>query len=190
MILSVDMGFSNYGLSIWKNNQPVKLALIQTKKDKTHRGLVSEDIIRRHKDMCNKLHEIIRRYRPQLLVGEMPTFGAQSSAAAVAMTIATITTLTLCEACQIKTLWHTPKEIKKHFIGDPNASKQEIMERVCQQYNWPIIHKRIKDPRLQNGYRIQPVYHIGSTPIPAGKFEHIADSIAAYHTAKHFYRRD
>jgi len=189
MILAVDQGFANYGYSIWDRGKLIRIGIIQTKPHRTKKIKISEDMIRRNKIIVTKLNQIIKKYKIHAIVGEMPGFGAQSSSAAVAMTMASAITLTLCNVHQIETLWHTPREIKKYFTGDPNASKTDIMDAVCKKQNWKKSYKRVKDTKSSDGFRMQPTYSILGKTIPMGKFEHIADAIASYYTAKYYFEK-
>ena len=186
--MSVDMGFSNYAYTLWDGHKHVKSDLIQTRK-KTD-GRVSTDMIRRHEIISSGLSQVMKENRITLLIGEMPGFGAQSSSAAVAMTMASAITLTLCLENNIPTIWHTPREIKKCFTGNPDATKKEMMMEACKRHGWPITHKKVKDLKTLKGYREDASYHVDSKKLPGNKFEHIADSVAAYYTARHFYERE
>jgi Holliday junction resolvasome RuvABC endonuclease subunit len=182
MIISVDMGLSNYGFTLWEKDKLLSVHLIQTKKEKN--VTVSKDMIRRHKIIVFALCKVFNRCNITGLVGEMPGFGSQSCSAAVAMTMASTITLTLCNAYKIPMLWHTPRTIKKYFTGNPNASKKDMMKEACFRHNWKITQKRIKDSKKLIGYRHDSTYHVMGKKYSMGKFEHIADSIAAYYTAK------
>lgn len=190
MIISVDQGFANYGYSVWDSNLPVSVGVIQTKRTKDRKIRVSEDMIKRHSTIASALNALIVKHKPQALVGEMPGFGAQSSAAAVAMTMASSITLTLCNTHKIPTIWHTPREIKEHFTGNPDASKEDMMLEACKRHNWKITYKTIKFRISGKVARRDPIYHVMGKQLPKAKFEHIADSIAAYYTAKYFHEKE
>jgi len=184
MIMSVDQGFSNYAYTLWDGYKHVKSDLIQTRKETG--GRVSTDMIRRHEIISSGLSQVMKDNRITLLIGEMPGFGAQSSSAAVAMTMASAITLTLCLEHNIPTIWHTPREIKRCFTGNPNASKKDMMNETCKRHGWPITFKKVKD-QSTIGYREDATYHVDGEALPANKFEHIADSIGAYYTARYYY---
>lgn len=190
MILAVDQGFANYGYSIWDKGEPIKVGIIQTKPHRTKKIKVSVDMIRRNEIIVSKLNQIIKKYKIHAIVGEMPGFGAKSSSAAVAMTMASAITLTLCNTHKLQTLWHTPREIKKYFTGNPDASKEDIMKEACKRHNWDITFKRVRMPNKRGEYRLDPLYHVMGKQLPKGKFEHIADAIASYHTAKYYFEKE
>ena len=183
MIMSVDQGFSNYAYTLWDGRKYIKSDLIQTRKETG--GRVSTDMIRRHEIISSGLSQVMKDNRIILLIGEMPGFGAQSSSAAVAMTMASAITLTLCLEYNIPTIWHTPRDIKKCFTGNPNASKKDMMNEACKRQGWPITFKKVKD-QSTIGYRKDATYHVDEKTLPANKFEHIADSIGAYYTARYY----
>lgn len=189
MIISVDQGFSNYGFTIWKDNQILLADIIQTHKDIPKGTLVVTDMLRRHLILSTALNNLFLTYKPNALVGEMPGFGAQSASAMRNMTMASAITLTLCMAHKIQTIWHDPREIKKHFTGDPNAPKEVIMMEACKRHNWEITYKTVKHRFKCRLPRRDPMYHVMGKRLPKAKFEHIADSIAAYYTARHFYKK-
>ena len=190
MIISVDPGLANYGFSCWHKGEPIEVGVIKTKKPKNYRGKISEDLGRRCKEVSSALHELIIKIKPDLVVGEMPGFGAKSSSAAVAMTMASSITITLCNIHNLETIWHTPREIKEYFTGNPHASKQEMMIAACKHHGWSITYKQVKDKKASGGYRTDSIYWPLSKAMPGGKFEHVADSIGAYHTARHYCQQE
>jgi hypothetical protein len=105
------------------------------------------------------------------------------------MTMASAITLTLCTTHGLQTVWHTPREIKDFITGNPDASKVDVMNAVCDRHKWKRTYKPVKDRNALGGYRRDPTYHVLGKHLPMGKFEHIADSIAAYHTARHYHRK-
>ncbi len=187
MIISVDMGFKNYGYSVWDKGVIDRVGILQTAQAPAKS--IAEDMIRRHQVICSGLIALFDKTDPKLLVGEMPGFGSQSSKAAVFMTMASAITLTLCTSYGLKTIWHTPSEIKGHFTGNKRASKKEMMAEACKRHGWDITYKTVKDQNAVGGFRLDPLYRVMGETLPMGKFEHIADSIGAFYTAKYFHER-
>jgi len=184
MILSVDTGLNNFGLAvIGYTGSIIHVETIKTHKTSFKGIPVSKDMCDRITLINRRLHEICKEYTIFEVTGEMPTFGAKSSNAAVAMSTAATIILGLCAAINVKPIWESPRRIKQHFTGIPDASKKQIMEECCRRYSWEITYNviRTKEGNLK---REDPVYHVLGQTLSANTFEHIADAIAAYHTCK------
>ncbi len=182
MILAVDTGLTNFGLSVFgPTGMCEHLQLIQTKKSKGKGLTVAQDMSDRIFYITRELNNVFNDYPIFEVVGELPTFGAQSSSAAVAMSVGATIILSVCEMQGIKPIWYSPRDVKKNFTGEPNASKSLIMKTACQKYDWPITYKEV---RTKKEIRKDPVYHVMGKKYGAGSFEHLADSIAAYHSFK------
>lgn len=182
MIMAVDTGLKNFGLSVFNSEGGCEyLQLIKTSKSKEKGLSVAQDMSNRITHITRKLNEVFNDYPIFEVVGELPTFGAKSSLAAVAMSVGATIILTTCELQGIEPKWYSPREIKKNFTGDPNASKSLIMKTACQKYNWNIKYKEI---RTKTKIRKDPIYYVMGKKYGAGNFEHLADSIAAYHSFK------
>jgi len=74
------------------------------------------------------LHATIARWKPNLVTGEVPT-GAQSARAALSFGFSTM----LLATVPVPIIEVTPREVKLASVGDPKASKEEMMEWARKQ---------------------------------------------------------
>jgi len=184
MILSVDTGLKNYALVVLDEKGTVYHAeVIQSEKTKK-KGRIAEDYANRITGIYTRLKDIIDdpAYCIDTITGELPSFGAQSSNAAVSLTAGATIMLGVSALYKMPIIYASPEEIKESFTGDPHASKKVIMQRVCKLYGWDITYKQVKPKNKP--IRHDPVYHVMGQKLSAGYFEHIADAIAAFHTCK------
>ena len=178
MILSVDTGLSNFGVSIIGPTGSIEhVETIQTKRLTQKNKSVADEVRRRIGVIAGRLNELFSGWPIYEITGEIPTFGAQSSDAALSLTSGASIILTLCVAYQITPRWETPANVKLAFTDNPDASKKEIMEACCRYYGWPISYNEV---RIKGKLRKDPVYRVLGNNMSAGYFEHIADSLAAY----------
>jgi len=181
-ILSVDTGLNNFGYSVFKgqNGDLVHYDTIRTKKKKKKGERVSTVYVQQIETIVETLVSVISLYGIRGVTGEMPTFGAQSSKAAISLTSGAAIILTLAEGNKLPTRWVTPMELKEVFTGDPHADKKTIMAKVCEIYGWQIEDKPVFCRKTNKQLRTDKVYHTGRGAMGGNKFEHIADSIAAH----------
>ena len=185
MIISVDTGLNNFGLVAIdpEENHAIKFAtVIQPKKTKDKKVRVSTDYAAKITHITEVIKEVIAQYPIHGITGEMPSFGAQSSKAAISLTAGASIILTVAAMAGLPTMWQPPNLLKKTFTGNYQATKKDIMRVACWMYGWEITHNKVKDKKKELGFRMDPVYHVMGTKMSAGYFEHIADAIAAYHT--------
>lgn len=182
-ILAVDTGINNFGLSIFRRTTGVirHVETIRTKKKK-YKGSIAADNIHKICLIAKRLDFLIKKYKVIGLVGEMPSFGAQSSTAAISLTAGASIILTLKEAHSLPAIWKSPREVKEGFTGDPNAPKTKIMRACCDLYKWDMVDKTIRCRKTKKVIRIDTVYHVMGRKMGSNEFEHIADSIAAYYS--------
>jgi Holliday junction resolvasome RuvABC endonuclease subunit len=131
---------------------------------------VTADDTRRIKESCLWLQELITRFKPKLVVVELPLSGAKSSLAAKGMSFATGYTVGLLTLLQeplgFKIVYYTPYDTKKVCCGHRHAEKDQMIKAAAHAFPhvvWP--QKRVKKGN-------PPEYH------PA-KSEAIADSLCA-----------
>jgi len=184
MKLTVDMALKNFGWAAIENGCPVAVGVIQSKKTKDKKKRKSLDYTHRITHLADELLKLFRKYRPTHVTGEMPTFGSQSTDAAVSLTASSAVMLTLLNAFKTPVVWVTPEECKLSFTGSKTASKVDMMIEACKRNGWDITYKPIKDKKTQEVIRVDAIYHVLGEALPGSKFEHIADAIAAYDAVK------
>lgn len=160
--VSFDPGIGSFGVAVLVNKRPTQLFLLTTDKDK--KLPVSFDDHRRLVYMLDQLREIVEDINPHYLVAEIPSGGAQSSAAAKYLAYSAA----ILAACRIfldlPIGLVTPIEIKKDF-GEGEKGKKTIIDKALRMYpelNWP----KNKRGGLASDKQL----------------EHCADAIAAFHT--------
>ena len=185
MILSIDTGLANFGLSVFDKQDRIHYTkTIQTKKSKVKGLRVSTDYTNRIRHILVQLKKVILTYEPKIITAEMPSFGSQDSRAAVGMTAGSTILLGSSVFNDIPIVLASPRQIKEYFTKDPNADKKLIMSKCCDIYGWGITYKTVYFKKKDKPDRKDPIYNIMGKKLSAGYFEHIADSIAAYYTCK------
>ena len=185
MILSIDTGLANFGLSVFDKQDRIHYTkTIQTKKSKVKGLRVSTDYTNRIRHILVQLKKVILTYEPKIITAEMPSFGSQDSRAAVGMTAGSTILLGSSVFNNIPMVLASPRQIKEYFTKDPNADKKLIMSKCCDIYGWDITYKTVCFKEKDKPDRKDPIYNVMGKQLSAGYFEHIADSIAAYYTCK------
>lgn len=112
--------------------------------------------------------ELINICRPASgIIAEMPSAGARSATALRAMGMALALAAAAVEELQIPAEWVQPQDSKLALTGRKDASKELMQCTVLELY--PGIESHI--PRRGG-------------KVVKDKWEHIADAVAAYHTAR------
>ena len=114
--------------------------------------------------MIKELQDLDEEYVFDLVVAELPTGGAQNANAAESMAIAKTVVACLSTLWDIPLLSVTPSDVKIAGAGKKNASKTEVSNGVAELY--PQLRRVYGSARAKSGWN--------------GKFEHVADSIAAF----------
>ena len=185
MILSIDTGLNNFGISVIGLDGAIHyMDVIRTKKETKKGTSVASDYTRRLAYITTELKKVIVEYPLTIITAEMPSFGAQSFDAIVSLTAGATIVISLSSFHNLPLVYTSPGDVKESFTGDRNASKKKIMAKCCKMYGWDITYKSIKDKRVPGGIRKDPIYHVMGKKLGAGYFEHIADSIAVFHTCK------
>lgn len=184
MILSIDTGLDNYGLAVIDPLARIiaHVETIKTARTKDKKKRVSEDYADRISKIINGVNRVVCKYPITQITAEMPSFGAQSSAAAVALTAGATILLSTHLTHNLPIAYVSPRELKECFTGDPNADKKKIMNRCCQLCGWKITYKTVNQKNKPP--RQDAVYHVLGKKLSGGYFEHIADAIAAYYTCQ------
>jgi Holliday junction resolvasome RuvABC endonuclease subunit len=159
-IMALDVGFRNMGVVIFDpvSDQPIAVRTIKT--EPSHKKLQvrkADDNSRRAAEMARELSDMIDRYNVRGAVGELPSGGSKSHAAATQMAAATAVAAAVLELKGIPTEWSTPTEGKVALCGSKTASKEEMMAKARELYGDMI-----------------------DLPKAKAEFEHIADAMAAY----------
>jgi Holliday junction resolvasome RuvABC endonuclease subunit len=159
MILALDIAFSNLGWSVINKGEIIDYGTIRTEKDKRKSVKVSDDKAVRAAFIAQELDAIIKRHGVQGIVGELPS-GSQNAAASNLLGWAAGIVVGVAACNNLPCEWISEGDSKKAAIGRRTATKDEMMAWAAAAF-----------PR---------------TNFPKQKchFEHVADSLAAYHGLK------
>ena len=136
-ILGIDPGFAACGIAVYDvaaEDVPL-LDVIRTEKSSKKRGvLASDDNLRRAREICEALVEVVDRFDVVVICAESMSFPRNSSAAAkVAMAWGVLGTISSIRGIPI--VQASPQEIKKTLCGRKDASKDEIEDAVRARYS-------------------------------------------------------
>ncbi len=159
MILSLDVGFANTGYSIFENDNLIDYGVISV--PKTTEKYVMNDYSLRCMCLYSKLSELITKYSITAIVGELPSGGAQSNKASVQMGMALATVSSVVSNYNLKYYWCTPQQVKFAATGKKSATKEEVIDSICDQYN------QLKE-------------------LKKNILEHVCDSVSAYLYCKRY----
>ena len=166
MELCLDLGIRNTGWSVFRDGYLIDLGVWKTVPVKEVAGQISIQAAKDALVIACGLKMAFYNY-PEInrVMAELPG-GSRSAKAAALMKMATGLAIGACVMKDIIIDWISPRSVKQYSTGNPQATKKEIIAWVMERYrDW------------------------APKPFPkaAGKMEHIADSIAAYHAYKRLH---
>lgn len=179
-LLALDVGFSNTGYTVWCKSAPVDAGLLTTAKSTKKSTRVADDYSDRASKLAADLRTLCQVRNVAGIIGELPSGGSRNARAAVQMGMANAVVSATAALIGLPVEWCTPTDVKKAMTGTRSASKNDIMQRAIDLYGGDCEVKRILTPKTQKGYQERVTYTFLGKDWPAGKFEHIADSIGAY----------
>ncbi len=160
MILALDIAFANLGWSVVNFGELIDFGTIRTEKDQRKQTRVSDDNMHRAGLLSTELLEIIGKHEVKGIIGEVP-HGSQNAKAANLLGYACGIVAAVAAAKNIPCEWVSEGDSKKAAIGKRSGTKEEMMEWCRRQ--WPCAQ----------------------FPKAKTHFEHVADSLAAYHALRH-----
>lgn len=155
--LSIDSSLSNTGIAAGEIYDKIivqHIYLIQTEKTKNKKVRASSDTIARCRTTYDGVHNIIQKFKPDVIFAETPS-GSQSASGMKSYG----STCQLIASISPPPIEVTPDEVKKASVGRKDASKKEIIDWAYNLY--PALKWRFYKGNLQ------------------AKNEHMADAIAA-----------
>jgi Holliday junction resolvasome RuvABC endonuclease subunit len=181
VLISVDVGFSSAGYTIWEGGKLVTCGLVETERAKRKSVLVSNDYVTRCKKIAHALHLLIHQNKIQGLIAEAPG-GSQNARAAAQLSMAMACVACVAQMLQIPDEWCTPHQVKRAVTGSHKATKEAVMNIVSRKMGWAISSKEVSitKGKLAGTTQNRRTYSMGSMSWPEGKFEHIADSVGVY----------
>ena len=186
-ILSLDVSFSNFGWSIFRDGVPFSSGVITTDALKNKKIRVACQDYDRSQQALEELVTIAKNFKAQGFVGELPT-GSQSAGAAKCNGMAIGVVAAAAHVLNLPAEWATPDMVKVAVCRNKKASKEEIMDAIIERFGGK---KTVKVIPVSKGKRAGKVsrridYLFCGRVIPAGEFEHIADSCGAYLALSNF----
>lgn len=159
MLLTLDIAFKNLGWAMLDKGVIVDYGTIRTEKTKKKNVLVSDDKATRAATIALELHDIINKYNPGGIVGELPS-GSQNASAANLLGWASGIVVGLAAYHNLPCEWISEGDSKKAALGVRSATKESMMTWAAETF-----------PNIK---------------FPAAKchFEHVADSLGAYNGLK------
>lgn len=156
MILALDIAFKNTGFSVLKNDEIVDFGVIRTEKSKVKNLRVADDRATRGNMMAAELNQIIKKHNIKGIVGELPS-GSQNAAASNLLGWASGIVVAVAAVHGIPCEWISQGDSKKAALGVRAATKEAMMNWATEKFPFTQF------------------------PKAASQFEHVADSLAAYH---------
>lgn len=156
MLLALDIAFNNLGWSVIKDGKPIDFGTIRTEKSKKKSVRVSDDQATRAALAAQELVDIIAKYQIEGIVAELPS-GSQNAKAAKLMGYASGLVIGVAAVANLPCEWISEGDAKKAAIGRRTGTKEEMMDWARKTF--PGI----------------------DFPTAKTHFEHVADSLAAYH---------
>ena len=173
-VLALDVAFKNMGWAIMEATPDdwtcLDAYVISTEKSAKKRGIrVADDDIRRCLELFRPLCGIVEQCGINAIVAEMPTGGSKSSSAAKCMGMAKAVIACVAERYGIPAIWVTPDDGKIAATNKKNASKAQVQRGVLKLY-----------PECTKSFNFKR----GSKKEYENKFEHAADAIAGFMSAR------
>jgi Holliday junction resolvasome RuvABC endonuclease subunit len=178
LVLCVDVGLANIGAVVvdphtskpypgpaaaYPLQNIVEFAYCHTEKsDRRVRWRYSDDRARRTQEAARFYHELVKKHDIRRAAAELPIGGAPNSQAATDLAIASTVFIATMEINGVAVEFYDPREVKKAVTGKPNATKNEIMDRVAELY-----------PAILEAYP------------PKSSREHVSDAVGVYLAARH-----
>lgn len=185
MLISLDIGFSHTGWSIFDKGGLIDIGLIETEKTEKKMIRISDDNVRRCIEIADKINMLKQQYKLQGLLGELPA-GTQNARAANHFGLIIGTVGVTAHFLGLPAEWCSQQEVKKATTGDRFATKDKMMEVICDIIGAKKTEQKvlIKKGKRKGKTTIRKTYHLLNKKFPESKFEHIADSIGVYMALK------
>ncbi len=152
-ILTLDVAFANLGYAVFSRTEKKFLTYGCLSTKPLKEGYVAERNHRRCSSLASELHRLISRFRPALVVAELPHGGAQNARASFCMGMASGLVSAVCSAASLQLVVVQPSEIKRLVRESGEVTKDDVIECLEKRYGVSI-------PK-------------------SGKREHIADAMMA-----------
>lgn len=134
-ILTNDPSITAWGYAVLDHNGRVlTIGCIKTKTEgKKRRIRKGDETVRRVSEINNVLLGIIKEYKVNYILSELP-HGSQNASAAVMIGIVTGIVQTISDCLQIGVEWYSEGDSKKCALGKISATKDEMVNRMKRQF--------------------------------------------------------
>jgi len=135
IILANDPSITAWGFVILNNrNEILESGCIKTAPEQKKRRIrKSDDTTRRVSDINRRLLHVIRKWKVNYILSELP-HGSQNASAAVMIGIATGVGQTLSDALGIPIEWYSEQDAKKAVLGKKAATKTDMIDMISTLY--------------------------------------------------------
>src|SRR5574340_711563 len=138
-LIGIDAGFTHTGISIFKVDggvfkfQECK-TFVTSKSEKKKQLRVADDDADRIQSIIRRMSDMLKPYLdyPCMLAVELPTGGSQSARATRTMALITGAIVAFIAIYDMPAEWITPNDVKIAVVGNKNATKDQMMDRVRQ----------------------------------------------------------
>lgn len=188
-LIGIDVGFANTGVVIMNAPDLIieTVKVITTEKDENKRSMrVADQRIQRIQYIIREIsslliEETLVKGHNVFVAVEAPHGGAQSGNAMRDMAAALSIIVTILYMMDLPTDFLSPSEVKLIATGKKTGSKDEIIKAMCKRFS---ITETSKVVTITKGKRkgkesVQKTFKINDVSLAGGKFEHVADAIAA-----------
>lgn len=130
----------------------LQVACTRTERAAKHkRQSVTHDDAGRIRFISDQLAEIYERWKPEVVVVELPTGGAMNSGGIKGMALATATVVATLARLGAHVMLITPRANKLASTGDPEAEKSAVIAGVKRHWAWiPWIPKRTQKSNVED----------------------------------------
>lgn len=166
MILAIDPSLTHTAILGVEKDKILKTWILTTNPSKDRFLTASEKDAERIQYLVSELIKIISTSKPTLILAEQSLGATQSAVAtkALAMVAGAMTTLATIQYAGVPWQFIRVHDVKRAFIGKPNATKQQMIEEAAKLY-----------PELK-----EAMTSIKAGVTWSGNAEHFADAAAVY----------
>jgi Holliday junction resolvasome RuvABC endonuclease subunit len=141
----------------WKGNiiekGCIKTSGVPKKKRRIRKG---DDTVRRVNEINQELLKVIKQYKVDYILSELP-HGSQNASAAVMIGIVTGIMQTLSDSLEIGIEWYSEGDAKKCVLGRQSATKGDMIEAINKLYDVHWTEVGYKDEAIADALAIHYV---------------------------------
>ena len=145
-ILTNDPSLTGWGYAVVTiSGRVLETGCIKTEPNSKKKNLrKTDDRARRISEINKELLGVIKKYRVNFIVSEIP-HGSQSAVSAVMIGIVAGMVQTLADTLDLPMEGYSEGEVKKYMLGKRAAMKSEMIDAVCKKLDWEPTGTKYKD---------------------------------------------